>query len=204
MKTAPRMLLLALALTGWAAADLPKKAPVTKYSRLWTDSPFTSKPPPQEIGPIANPLEDWTLIGVSPIKSGHRVTIMNKKDPTQRVAVETNKTVQGFKILSVDRKADDSRATVVRMQSDSSTGTVAYEEKYLTLAPPPAAKKTAPKLPPGIVPGQIPGQPQIRQPRPRVVPPPTPKPATPTSGQRSFQRPTSTSSSHSRPDRRSR
>jgi hypothetical protein len=46
MKTAPRMLLLALALTGWAAADLPKKAPVTKYSRLWTDSPFTSKPEP--------------------------------------------------------------------------------------------------------------------------------------------------------------
>jgi hypothetical protein len=139
---------------------------------------------------------------------------MNKKDPTQRVAVETNKTVQGFKILSVDRKADDSRATVVRMQSDSATGTVAYEEKYLTLAPPPAAK-VAPKLPPGIVPGQIPGQipgqPVIRQPRPRVVPPPNPTsatranpPSTPSTGQRSFQRPTSTSSSHSRPDRRSR
>ena len=34
----------------WAAADLPKKAPITKYTGLWTNSPFTSKPPPPEAG----------------------------------------------------------------------------------------------------------------------------------------------------------
>ena len=192
MHAAPRILLLALALTGWAAADLPRKAPITKYTRLWTDSPFTSKPPPPEAGPVNNPLEDYALAGVSPILNGYRVTLLNKKKPEERIIVEGDKTTEGFKILSVIRKAGDPLGTVVKMMSGTVTGTVAFDEKLLTLAPPPAAK---PQVPPGVVPGQPPGVPgqaaPARQPRPRViVPPPTAKPAQPAQPTSSSQRPT--------------
>ena len=183
----PRVLhiiLLVPALVGWAAADVPRKAPITKYAGLWTNSPFTSKPPPPEAGPVVNPLEDYTLAGVSPVSSGYRVTLLNKKKPEERIIVESDKPREGFKILGVTRKAGDPLGTVVRMQSGSVTGTVAFDETLLTLAPPPAAK---PQVPPGVVPppqlGQPPqpGQQPLRQPRPRVVPPPTPNPKRPTS-----------------------
>ncbi len=178
MHALPRIFLITLALTGWAVADLPKKAPITKYTRLWTDSPFTSKPPPPTPGEVANPLEDYTLAGVSPVSGGYRVTLLNKKKPDERIIVESDRPAGGFKILEVIRKAGNPLGTVVRMVSGSVTGTVAFDEKHLTLAPPPAAK---PQLPPGIRPGQLPpgirpGQPPQRQPRPRVVAPPIPKP----------------------------
>ena len=182
MPAAPRIVLLALALTGWAAADLPKKAPITKYTVLWTNSPFTSKPPP--VGPIevANPLEDYSLAGVSPVTGGYRVTMLNKKKPEERIIVESDKPRDGFKILSVSRKPGDPLGTVVRMQSGAVTGTVAFEEKFLVLAPPPAAPQGQ-QLPPGVAPNQPqqpqPGQVPPRQPRPRVVPPPTPQQAQP-------------------------
>ena len=56
---------LLLFLASLASAALPKKAPITKYSGLWTNSPFTAKPPPPEAGPENNPLDDYALIGVS-------------------------------------------------------------------------------------------------------------------------------------------
>jgi hypothetical protein len=176
MPPALRLLLLAPVLAGGAAADVPKKAPLTKYTGLWTNSPFTSKPPPPEAGPAANPLEDYTLAGVSPITGGYRVTLLNKKKPEERIIVDSGKTRDGFKILSVTRKPGDPLGTVVRMSSGTVTGTVAFDEKMLTLAQPPAAA-AKPQLPPGVQPqpGQPqPGQQPLRQPRPRVVPPPPP------------------------------
>lgn len=182
------LLIASLALIGVAVAETPKKAPLTKYTRLWTDSPFTSKPPPPEQGPEANPLEDYALVGVSPISDGFRVTLMNKKTPDERIYVESGKTVEGFKIIEVVKKAGDPLGTVVRMMSGSMTGTVAFDEKLLTL------KTAAPATPGGrpgqpgqpgqplqpgqIQPGQpgqtVPGQPTAApQIRPRVVPPPT-------------------------------
>jgi hypothetical protein len=175
------MLLLVPALAGGAVADLPRKAPLTKYSGLWMNSPFTSKPPPPEQGPAANPLEDYALGGVSPISGGYRVTLLNRKKPEERIVVDSDKPREGFKILDVTRKAGDPLATVVRLSSGSVTGTVTFDESLLTLAPPPAAN---PQLPPGVQPNQPaaqpqpqpqPGQPPQRQPRPRVVPPPNPQ-----------------------------
>ena len=178
MHSAPRILLFALALTGWAAADLPKKAPITKYTRLWQDSPFTSKPPPPEAGPEANPLEDYALAGVSPFTGGYRVTLLNKKKPDERITVDSDNKNSEFKILGVTRKPGDPLGTVVRMSSGAVTGTVSFDEKLLTLAAPPAAAKVPTNAPPGAVPGQPPVQPGMapqRQPRPRVVPPPAPQ-----------------------------
>lgn len=179
MQTPSRILLLnlALTLTVWAVADLPKKAPITKYTGLWTNSPFTSKPPPPEAGPVVNPLEDYALVGVSPVGAGYRVTMMNKKKPEERITVDSDRPREGFQILEVTRKKGDPLGTVVQMKSGESTGTISFDEKLLTLVAAPVAK-APPKAPPGVIPGQTPTpqpgvQPQ-RQPRPRVVPPPQP------------------------------
>lgn len=173
MLRACHLLLLATALTAVAAADLPRKAPLTKYSTLWTDSPFTSKPPPPEEVAAANPLEDYALAGVSPIPSGFRVTLLNRKDPKERIVVETQKPSQGFKILDITRKPGDPLGTIVRMSSGSVTGTVRFDESLLTLQAPPPPMAAQPQLPPGVQPQ--PSQAAPRQPRPRVVPPPNPQ-----------------------------
>ena len=168
--------LLFLALVGVASADLPKKAPITKYSGLWTNSPFTAKPPPPEAGPENNPLDDYALLGVSSLGvKNYLVTLINKKKPDEpRIYVESHRDSKGFKIIKVTRKDGDPLGTVVLMQSGSMTGTVSYDQKLLTLTPA-AVKPAAPQpgQPPQGGPQVAPGEPQ-RQPRPRVVPPPTP------------------------------
>lgn len=182
MKT-PFTSLFLLGSAVFATAELPKKVPLQSYSGLWNNSPFTSKPPVQ--GPVAdkNPLEDYALIGVSPIGANkYRVTLINKKQPDDRIMVFSDAGNSDFKILGVTRKVGDPLGTVVSMQSGSLTGTVSYDEKLLTLTPPAAAAVPQAQGQPPI-PGQPP-QPdagQVRQPRPRVVPPPTP--AVPPQGQ---------------------
>jgi hypothetical protein len=180
LKSTLSALTCATLFTGWATAELPKKMPVGRYSGLWMSSPFTSKPPPP--GPMVegNPLEDYALIGVSPIAGGYRVSLINKKNPEERLLVDTDNPASKFKILNVTRKPGDPLGTVVRLTTGSVTGTVTYDDKLLTLVAAPA--KAAANVPPGQPPnpGQPPGvQPQPnpaqRQPRPRVVPPPAPQ-----------------------------
>ena len=174
---------LSLALVGVAAADLPKKMPVVHYSGLWNNSPFTSKPPPAEAGPEVNPLDDYALIGVSPIGAdGHRVTLINKKTPEERIFVDSNSDKSKFKILSINRKEGDPMKTTVKMSSGGKVGTVSYDESLMTLAvakpaAPPQGQAPQPGQPPQPQPQPPPGQPQPqtqRQPRPRVVPAATP------------------------------
>lgn len=166
-----------------AVADLPVKPPLTRYSGLWNNSPFTAKPPPGTEGPVVNPLDDYALIGVSSIGgSGYRVTLINKKKPDERITVDSDNPKSPFKILLVTRKSGDPLGTVVTMLSGSMKGTVSFDEKLLTLV------AAAPPKPAPVQPGQ-PGQPPqpnqppnpngqpipVRQPRPRVVPPPNPQ-----------------------------
>jgi hypothetical protein len=172
--------LLFLALVGAVFADLPKKAPLSRYSSLWSNSPFTSKPPPAEAGVAQNPLDDYALIGVSPIGgTGYRVTLLNKKKPDERITVDSDKhSTDGFKILEVVRKAGDPLGTTVRMNSGSMTGTVAFDSKLLALAAVPKAA-VQPQVPgqpaiSGQPPPPQPANPNVRQVRPRMVPPPTP------------------------------
>lgn len=175
---------LILVLTGLAAARVPENPPHAKYSKLWTNSPFTSKPIESD-KPENNPLDDYSLLGVSPIGgTGYRVTLINKKKPDERITVDSDSTKSGFKILNVIRKPGDPQGTVVRMSSGSMTGTVSFDEKLLTIAapktaPPQQGRPHQPGQPPQQGPQPQPlqnGQPQ-RQPRPRVVPPPTPQAA---------------------------
>ena len=175
----PLVSLFSLALAGFAAADVPKKGALQTYSVLWNKSPFTTPPPPPEVIQAKNPLEDYALIGVSPIGSGdeYRVTMINKKKPDEpRKLVYSGATDAEFEIIKVTRKSGDPMGTVVTMKSGTQIGTVAYDEKLLTIATPVAAKPQVPQ--PGQPP--IPAQNQIdpnnppRMPRPRVVPPPPP------------------------------
>lgn len=181
MKSVPRMFLITLAITGWAVAAKPARPGLTKYSSLWSNSPFTSKPLPPPPGEEADPLEDYALLGVSPIGGGYRVTLIHKKKPEERVTVDSDRPSGDFKIISVVRKPGDPLGTVVRMTSGSRTGTVGFDEKLLVLAPPPAPKPQPGANPaqpgqPGAQPQLQPGQMPPRQPRPRVVPPPVPTP----------------------------
>ena len=177
MRTAIHLLILVPALIGVAAADLPRKAPLTKYSGLWLNSPFTSKPVVEPAGPVSDPLEDYALAGVSPIPGGYQVTLLNRKDPKQRITVQTGKPSEGFEIVSVNRKPGEPLGTEVRISNGTVTGNVGFDESLLTLEAPPPPKPVQPQLPPGIQPGQPlqPGQAAVRQPRPRVVPPPNPQ-----------------------------
>ena len=173
---------LLLALTSVAMADVPKKAPLTRYTNLYSNSPFTSRPPPPEAGPEVNPLDDYALIGVSSIgkisgTEGYRVTLINKKKPEDRITVTSGDPKSEFQILGVIPKPGNPLDTVVKMSSGSMTGTVVFDEKLLALAAP-VPKAQAPGQPPQ--PGQLSqlnqtGQPiPQRMPRPRVVPPPQP------------------------------
>lgn len=181
MNASSRIALISLSLVAWVAADLPKKAPATKYSRLWNESPFTSKPiVTTGTGPVVNPLEDYALSGISPIPSGYRVTLLDKKNPEKRIVVDSDKPREGFKIISVSRKPGNPLGTVVQMSSGEVTGNISFDEKFITPTTPPAAPKGPPGAPGAKNPvpqpattGQPPNQP--RQPRPRVVAPPAPQ-----------------------------
>lgn len=176
MKPTFRLLTISLALCGLAAADLPKKPTIRKYTKLWTDSPFTSKPLPVETQEEAV-FEDYTLGGVSPINQGYRVTLLVKKEPSKRVVVETGrKNEENFKLLAVTRKSGDPLGTVVRMSSGNKTGTIGFDEKYLKLTAAPAARKTLPGktgTPQQLSKSSSSSNSSTRKPRPRVVPPPT-------------------------------
>ena len=155
--------------------DIPRKAPLTRYTGLWSNSPFTSKPPPAT-GPTAvNPLEDFTLTGIAPVPGGYRITIVNKKNPDEKKVIEPGGS-DDFQLVSVDRNPEVSLGTTVVLSAGGTQGTVTFEPDLITLKKAPAAApvQTARKLPPGVTAAQANQKKRQRQPRPRIVTPPTP------------------------------
>lgn len=190
MKTRFAIILASSAIFQIASAAVPQKAPAVKYKGLHTNSPFTSKPEVVLPGLEKNPLEDYTLSGIAPVPGGYRITIINKKNPDVKEVIEPGGKSQ-FKVVSVNRNPGKTLGTTVVLSSALSSGniegTVAFEPELITLKAAPAAAPPQPQangLPPGITPemaGQqgVPANPNpngeaIRQPRPRIVPPPTP------------------------------
>lgn len=189
-----------------ASADVPKKAPLVKYTGLWTNSPFTSKPVVDPTGPMNNPLDDFTLTGIAPVPGGYRITIMNKKNPDVKRVIEPGGTDKEFKVVSVNRNPGKTLGTTVVLSSGSMQGTVSFEPDLITLKAAPAAAPQNPQqangnLPPGITPAMANQQNanqqngnqadanNVRQPRPRIVPPPAPAaPAAPAEAGTATQR----------------
>lgn len=179
---------LTLLLTAFAClpahANVPKKQPLVKYTGLWTNSPFTAKPPEVQVGPPVNPFEDFTLTGIAPVPGGHRITIVSKKNPDVKRIIEPGGTSE-FKVVSVNRNPEKALGTTVVLSSGSIQGTVTFEPELITLKAAPPSPQGNPNLPPGITnpngvnmpptPNQNPnGLPGQRTPRPRIVPPTAP------------------------------
>jgi hypothetical protein len=185
-------------------ANIPMKQPLKEYSGLWTNSPFTAKPPIVQTSSPVNPFEDFTLTGIAPVPGGHRITIISKKNPDVKKIIEPGGTSE-FKVVSVNRNPEKALGTSVVLSSGSIQGTVTFEPELITLKAAPAAPAapqgnqnlppgvTNPNLPPGVnippTPNQNPnGQAAQRVPRPRIVPPPAPAAAQPPQNQPSGDR----------------
>ena len=184
MKTISTLFLISAAIMPIASADIPKKAPLVKYTGLWTNSPFTSKPVVETGGTVANPFDDFTLTGIAPVPGGYRITIMSKKNPEVKKVIEPGVDSE-FSVVSVDRNPGKVLGTTVVLSSGSIQGTVAFEPDLITLkaapaAPQPEQAQPAANTPPGIPAAQPNGQQNAqRQPRPRIVPPPAPSASQP-------------------------
>lgn len=159
-----------IALASMAFAEPPKQPVLSRYAKLWTDSPFTSKPIVEGPAAVANPLEDYSLGGISKLSDGYFAILFNKKDPTQKEVISPG-TKSDFSIVKVDW-ADNWKETVVTLRQGSNVGTVTFEEKLITIAAPAAKQPAKPGQPAARPP--VPTKPgtSTRTPRPRVVTPP--------------------------------
>ena len=176
MKISTSIILLLTGLTALAAAEIPRKAPISRYTRLWTDSPFTTKPPPVDPQDVANPLNDYILAGIAPIVNGYRVTILSRKNPQDRLTFDSTNPNSDYKVISVKQNPGDLMGTEVRLSTGSVTGTVKFEKELLVpVAAAPVQQPNQQQLPPGVNPQpnqQTQDDGNRRQPRPRVIPPP--------------------------------
>lgn len=137
-----------------ALAEVPKKKPLSRYAKLWNDSPFTVKPLPDVvIKEEENPLDNYTLAGACELKGGWFVVLMNKKD-RERIRLRPGaESEDGFKVVKVEHGASYLETKVEIRTRSGKTGTVEYDKKFLVL------KKATPKAPTGAKPGQLkPGQ----------------------------------------------
>ena len=176
-------LLLFLAVSGLNAADLPKKAPLSRYTELWTKSPFTAPPKPVDDGPVVNPFEDLALKGVAPIAGGYLITLINKKNPAEAMPPIDTDQPSEFQVLRIEHDPDKALGTVVYLSKGDITGSVTFDEKLSFPKAPikPPVNKTAQPQPGQVVPPKPPPVPTppptppsaSRQPRARVVPGPT-------------------------------
>ncbi|WP_193211679.1 hypothetical protein [Luteolibacter marinus] len=172
---------------GMACASPPAKKNVNSYNSLWTNSPFTSKPPPPGPTEAADPIGDWVLGGVSEIDGGYMVTIINKKNAGESQVIYPHGirksagdemewiepgTAGAFAVDRVQYGTDSWKDTAVFLSSGGKVvGSVKFDDKLLTptaAAPPPQPKPGQPAAKPGTNPPTPPG---VRQPRQRVLPP---------------------------------
>ena len=186
------LFLFPLALAAVASADVPQKVPLTRYIQLWSDSPFTRKPPPEQIVETT-PLDDYALGGVSPVDGGYFVILLNRKKPDEKVVIQPGQPSE-FRVMEVRAGDTGPLSTTVLIGAGSKSKVLSFDEKLLTLKAAPTGGK--PQVagqtgtpqgnqPPGqqqpIAPPQQganrPGQngqgagPANRPPRPRVIPP---------------------------------
>jgi len=162
------------------AANVPTAPIQGRYTKLWTDSPFTTKPVTE--GPtILNPFDDYALSTVAPTPDGgYYVVLLNKKKPDERVTIQPSyPNAQGFKVTEVRRGRTGLLSTTVVLSDGVKSGTVGFDEKLLALKPAPTAKQGQPGQPGQPPNGQPinPGQPVVATNNvPPGVPPINPNP----------------------------
>lgn len=182
VKAIPSILALVIASGAVVSADPPRQMPVTRYTPLWSDSPFTTKPPPPTAPEAANPFEGYSLGGVSKLADGYFVVLLNAKDPNENVLIRPGYK-SDWEIVEVDWSKTNWRETKVKLKKGSTVGTVGFDTANLTVTPPAAAAPPAQNNQQGGrgnrnrqgAGNQQQGQdnnPQRPRPRRRVIPPP--------------------------------
>lgn len=127
------------------AVEPPKTYPANRYYSLWQNSPVTDKPLPPPIDEV-NDLEDWVLVGLEEYTTGKVVTIVNKKDPSQRLRVPgPDEASKEFTVLEVKKGEGSFMDTTVTLQKGVNRGEVAFDSKYLVLRKAPPRKPTTSK-----------------------------------------------------------
>ncbi|MEO5713862.1 MAG: hypothetical protein ABIT37_10285 [Luteolibacter sp.] len=145
-------------LTGWVSADVPRKVSISAYSKLWTNSIFTSPRAVEKSQPGPQLSDEYALVGVSPISGGYRVTLVNKKSPELRTTIDSDVPNSGCKILAVSRNSGDLHGTTVTLSVSGVTGTLGFDEAFLAhvnppvkATPPPQAGQTQHSVRPRVV-----------------------------------------------------
>lgn len=185
-------------------ADVPSKPADTKYSTLWSNSPFTSKPPPPPPGDVDEAFADWTLGGVSSVEGGYMITLLHKKNAGETQIIRPRgiqKTTADkiewletgapgtFKLDKVERGKGGWKDISVHLTSGGKSGVVRFDDKNLvpkSSGPAPVGNRQGQPGQPGVQPqpgaqpqpGQQnpnPAAPGVRQPRQRVLPPAAPQ-----------------------------
>lgn len=146
--------LLLMAATCLSAAP-PTAKPASAYSQLWTDSPFTDKPPPPEVVE-SGALDDYALSSVSGVGGEWVVRLIEKKDRTNRLRISSNDTTGDFRIVDV-KMGRSYRDTVVTLSYRGRTGKLQFSEDKL-LAVSGSAPARQPQPQPQPVPAQAGGQ----------------------------------------------
>lgn len=127
-------LLLLAAATAVATAGVPRKPSATQFSSLWTHSPFTIKPPPEDRGPAASPLErDWSLGSIRPNGSGYSVTLINKKNRKERIRFVPGFSAGDFKLIEVRQNTQSSELSKVLIDKGGQRGWIGYDEKTIAV-----------------------------------------------------------------------
>lgn len=124
--------LLTLVMTSVVVSAKPPKKPyASRYSRLWTHSPFTIKPVKEPVK-VASPLErDWALGSIRPGVNGYSVTLINKKDRKDRIRFLPGVPAGDFQLLEVQQDGKSYKNSRVRVRKGGQTAWLTYDEQLL-------------------------------------------------------------------------
>jgi len=129
------LILLASALLGLCAqlhAEVPRQLPLSRYSRLWRESPITTKPLEQKIVEGPGPLDEWALGGISEVSGGFLLLLFNRTNPQEKRIIEPTNS-HGFEVVQVRRVPNNYLATEVELRYKGKTGWVRYEESLMAI-----------------------------------------------------------------------
>lgn len=126
-----------------SSADPPRKDSLTKYRQLWEASLVTVKP--EIIAPEGpdetTPLDDYTLGGYTRTPQGYFVSLINTKDPADRLTIAPGVPgSQAYEVLEVKTDPTNFTSAQVLIKIGSQQKWLGYDEKYLVLRQPAQAK----------------------------------------------------------------
>ncbi len=159
-------LLSALALPLLAAP--PKEPQRERYTRLWKESPFTEKALPAPAPTAVDPFKGYSLGGVSKLKDGYFVVVLNEQDPGKKILIGPGVS-SGFDVLSVNWSDTHWQDTTVRVKQGTKTGTLSFDPVQLRIAG--STVGALPSNNSGALQNSNRDQDRQRRPRPRVSTP---------------------------------